>query len=119
LKTQPFGNYFPVDFFVQQCTDFFGQEFNLDLLQKSVDFTNSFYGGFDLKVRKVVFPNGSIDPWHALGILKDLSPDSKALFINGTAHCADMYPDSDKDPQQLIEARNSIIGALGNFLDSS
>ena len=91
----------------------------MDLLQKSVEFTNNFYGGFDLKVRKVIFPNGSIDPWHALGILKDLNEDSKAILINGTAHCADMYPESDKDPQELKNARIEIMSALGNFLSQS
>jgi len=119
LKTQPFGNYFPVDFFVQQCADIFGSKFNMDLLESAVEFTNNFYGGFDLKVKKVVFPNGSIDPWHALGIIKDLNPDSKALFINGTAHCADMNSDSDNDPQELKAARQAIVEALGDFLKNS
>lgn len=69
-----------------------------------------------MKVRKVVFPNCSIDPWHALGVLTDLNEDSKALLINGTAHCADMYPESDNDPQQLTDERNFIIKSLDNFL---
>jgi len=116
LTGQPFGPYFPVDFFVQQCADIFVPQFDLQLLQKSVQFTNNFYGGYGLKVRKVLFPNGSIDPWHALGVTKDLSPDSKALYINGTAHCADMYPQSDKDPKQLTDARNTIIKTLEEFL---
>ena len=116
LKSQPFGPYFPVEFFIDQCSDIFGSKYNLDLLKKSVEFTNNFYGGFDLKVRKVVFPNGSIDPWHALGVLKDLNQESKALLINGTAHCADMYPDSDSDPEGLRAARQYIKYALANFL---
>ena len=65
----------------------------------------------------MVFPNGSIDPWHALGILKDLNEDTKALLINGTAHCADMYPQSAEDPQQLTDARLHIINALDLFLN--
>ena len=109
LKSQPFGQYFPVDFFIQQCADIFGPKYNLDLLKKSVEFTNNFYGGFDLKVRNVIFPNGSIDPWHVLGILQDLNEDSRALLINGTAHCADMYPESDDDPPQLRNARIQIM----------
>lgn len=36
-----------------------------------------------MKVTRILFPNGSIDPWHALGITKDISPDAKAIFING------------------------------------
>lgn len=57
--------------------------FNLDLLKSGVERTNAIYGGKDLKVTRVVFPNGSIDPWHALGITADLSPDATAIFING------------------------------------
>lgn len=79
-------------------------------------FTNNFYGGLGLRVRKVVFPNGSVDPWHALGVIRDLNPDSKALLINGTAHCADMYPDSDQDLQELRDARQTIVKALSEFL---
>ncbi len=43
------------------------------------------YGGYGLKVTRVIFPNGSIDPWHALGVTKDLSPEATALYINGNA----------------------------------
>ncbi|XP_054162819.1 putative serine protease K12H4.7 [Oppia nitens] len=118
LKTQPFGPYFPIDFFTQQCTDIFGDKYNLDLIEKSVDFTNNFYGGFGLKVRKVLFPNGSIDPWHALGVTTDLNPEAKALMINGTAHCADMYPNSDNDTIELTNARKIIVNTLHQFLNN-
>ncbi|CAG2119239.1 unnamed protein product [Medioppia subpectinata] len=116
LKSQPFGPYFPVEFFIKQCADIFGPKYDQKLLEKSIQFTNNFYGGYALKVRKVLFPNGSIDPWHALGVTKDLNQYSKALLINGTAHCADMYPESQKDPKELTEARNQIINTLNDFL---
>lgn len=32
---------------------------------------------------QIVFPNGSIDPWHALGIVKDVSSTEQAVFIEG------------------------------------
>lgn len=60
--------------------------FNLELLKEGVKRTNTLYGGKDLKVSRVVFPNGSIDPWHALGITDDLSPEATAIFINGNLH---------------------------------
>ncbi len=41
------------------------------------------YGGYGLKVTRVLFPNGSIDPWHALGVTKDLSSEARALYIKG------------------------------------
>lgn len=115
---QPFGDYFPVEFFIQQCADIFGSKFTTDLLQKGVQFTNDYYGGFKLTVTNVILPNGSIDPWHALGITKDINEKARALFINGTAHCADMYPDSPLDPPELTNAREKIADAIGDFLEN-
>jgi len=86
-----------------------------------VSATNTNYGGFGLKVSKIVFPNGSIDPWHALGITKygNGDQDAFAIFINGTAHCADQYPDSELDPPQLRAARVRIAAFLKDVSFSS
>ncbi len=35
---------------------------------------------------QIVFPNGSIDPWHALGVVTDVTSEEQAIFIEGTAH---------------------------------
>lgn len=32
---------------------------------------------------QIVFPNGSIDPWHALGIVKNVSSTEQAVYIQG------------------------------------
>lgn len=114
--SQPFGNYFPSDFFVQQCVDIFGSKFNKHFIERSIDFTNSFYGGFNLTLSNVLFPNGLIDPWHALGVLHPINPTAQPLIIPQTAHCADMYPDSDIDPQSLKEARLKIKNTIAKFL---
>jgi hypothetical protein len=95
-------------FFQQQCIDIFGDEFNGDYLSKAVANTNTIYGARNIRVDRVLFPNGSIDPWHALGLTKFTFHDSRSLYINGTAHCADMYPTSDNDTQSLIDARQDI-----------
>lgn len=53
-----------------------------------------------------MFLLGSIDPWHFLSVLKsDVSLNETAVFINGTAHCADMASDRSTDPQSLKDAR--------------
>jgi len=61
----------------------FGSKFNKDLIGMGVNRTNTNYGGNNLKVTKVVFPNGSIDPWHALGVTENTIKGSTALFITG------------------------------------
>ncbi|KAJ7381317.1 Thymus-specific serine protease [Desmophyllum pertusum] len=39
----------------------------LQNIQRGVTQTNTNYGGYGIASSKIVFPNGSIDPWHALG----------------------------------------------------
>ncbi|KAI1297164.1 putative serine protease K12H4.7 [Halotydeus destructor] len=109
---------FPVSFFEQQCKDIFGDKFTVELLENGVNFTNTYYGAQGLRPSRVIFPNGSIDPWHALGITANTQVGwkSQAVYINGTAHCADSYPSSSDDLAQLTEAREQILTFLQNSL---
>ncbi|KAB7504485.1 putative serine protease [Armadillidium nasatum] len=68
------------------------------------------------KVTRVVLVNGSIDPWHYLGVLQDLNDEAPSIYINGTAHCANMYPVAPSDPVQLTEARQQIEDLIGKWL---
>jgi len=70
-------------FSAQQCKDIFGPAFTEDLTRIAIRWTNANYGGRGLRVTRVVFPNGSTDPWHALGIISDLSPNATAIYIKG------------------------------------
>ncbi len=55
---------------------------------------------------KIVFPNGSVDPWHILGVLDSPCPSSEPTsFMNGTAHCADLYPPRATDLPELTATR--------------
>ncbi|KAJ8310043.1 hypothetical protein KUTeg_011908 [Tegillarca granosa] len=116
LPSQPFGHHFPLNFSVQQCMDIFGQKFNEEFIQIAVNRTNINYGGYAMKASKTVFPNGSIDPWHALSFTETVSPDAPAIYIDGTAHCANMYPAADTDPPQLTQARQTIQKLIGQWL---
>lgn len=115
----PFGNYFPLKYFTQQCEDIFGKKFNQKFIQNGIDFTNNFYGGFNLTLTNVIFPNGLVDPWHALGVLYIINPTATPLIIQDTAHCADMYPDSPNDSPLLKLAREAIKIQIGKFLKNT
>ena len=39
------------------------------MLQRAVEQSNIEYGGFNPSVSNVVFVHGSVDPWHAMGVL--------------------------------------------------
>lgn len=54
---QPFGQTVPVEFYVQQCQDIFGEKFNQDLLNEAVEDTNTYYGGYSYEGSRVVFGN--------------------------------------------------------------
>ena len=43
-------------------------------------------GGRNIAGTNIVMPNGSIDPWHALGVLNTTNPGITPIFIHGTAH---------------------------------
>jgi hypothetical protein len=113
---QVFGNLIPVSWYEQQCVDIFGPQFTVQAITDNVAWTNTYYGGKDVEGSEIVFPNGSIDPWHALGIIESLSPTETAVFIQGTAHCADMYPASPNDLPTLVTARNQILNQIANWV---
>lgn len=103
--SQPFGNDFGLGFSLQQCHDFFG------IAGPNVNWTNTNYGGLHLGGTNIVMPNGSIDPWHALSILQQ-TDSITTIYINGTAHCANMYPPLPSDPVELQQARFEIMSTL-------
>lgn len=111
-----FGQEFSIDFFVDQCKDIYQSEFSKGFIEKAVRRTNINYGSLNLEVSRVVFVHGSIDPWHALGIYETRSLSAPAIYINGTAHCANMYPPSDDDLPQLKKARQRINHLIGKWL---
>jgi hypothetical protein len=79
---QPFGDGFPLPFFEQQCVDGFGLP-----PVPNTNWTNNYYGGKNIQGTRIVYPNGSIDPWHALGIVANTTvPETEAIYISGTAH---------------------------------
>jgi pimeloyl-ACP methyl ester carboxylesterase len=118
LVGQPFGSEFGIDFSVKQCVDLYGSRFNQTFIENAIKATNTNYGAKNIKVSKVIFVNGSIDPWHALGITtaNATSSDNVVIFIDGTAHCANMYPDAPSDPPQLRAARKQILDQLTAWL---
>uniref|UniRef100_A0A2A4JNU2 Serine protease K12H4.7 n=1 Tax=Heliothis virescens TaxID=7102 RepID=A0A2A4JNU2_HELVI len=87
-----------------------------DFVAASADWTNSNYGALDISVSRVVFVHGSVDPWHALGITETQDKDAPAIYIKGTAHCANMYPPSENDSSNLIEARVEIEQYLSGWI---
>jgi len=109
---QPFGDLVPLSYSTDMCKDIFGFNFFPD-----IKGTNEYYGGNNPKgATKIVFVNGSLDPWHALSVKKSLSDTLKAIYIEGTAHCANMLPAKSTDPPGLALAQKEISKQIGMWL---
>ena len=120
---EAFAEYLTLDFFVQQCIDIFGPQFDKQEIEEAVNKVNKNYGGTNISfttMSNVVFPNGLVDPWHKLGVLKPQfnKPTIIPIVTPGTAHCADMVDSSNDDPPALKKARVQISNAIGQFLNS-
>eukprot|EP00163_Fabomonas_tropica_P016282 TRINITY_DN2926_c0_g1_i5.p1 TRINITY_DN2926_c0_g1~~TRINITY_DN2926_c0_g1_i5.p1 ORF type:complete len:393 (+),score=129.42 TRINITY_DN2926_c0_g1_i5:595-1773(+) len=107
----PFGNGMPLNYSFEMCKEVFGIE-----RHPLVNETNNIYGSDDPAGENIVFPNGSIDPWHALSIQENLPNNQTLLFINGTAHCANMIPPQSQDPASLNQARQQIQATLQQWV---
>jgi len=113
-----FGRRLDLDFFESWCRLAFSEaEFTHERMAAEMAATNAEYGGFTPDVRDVVFVHGSIDPWHAMGVLEDLSEAAPAIFIPGTSHCADMYDDKETDPPELREAREQVAELVAQWVN--
>ena len=109
---QPFSSAISLDWYVDMCTDVYG----IEGLTPDIDWTNTFYGSTDIQVSNVVFPDGSVDPWHVLALLDSDLPTSPSIYMNGTAHCADLYPPAADDPEDLTNCRTQEVNLIAQWL---
>lgn len=111
---QPFGNLFGLATQTQQCDDVFGFEFLPD-----VNWTKTEFGGNHPDGSNIIYVNGLIDPWHALGVLSAPSgAPYNVLVIEGTAHCADMLPAASYSPPGLGVAQETIRQQLQTWISN-
>jgi len=112
----PFSKLIDLNYFLGMCNDVYGIPKSSPAI--SVDYTNSYYGGRDVRSNKIVFLNGSVDPWHALGLISDTpKPECMpVIYIKGTAHCADLYGSSPHDLDSLTNARIQAWKSVDKWL---
>lgn len=111
----PFSKKINLDYFLGICKDVYG----IDAAEpaKSVDYTNVYYGALNPHSSRIVFTNGSIDPWHALGNTVDFDENMPVYYIKGTAHCADLYASTPEDIPALTEARTKTWEHIFKWLN--
>ncbi|MFH4977503.1 hypothetical protein AB6A40_004212 [Gnathostoma spinigerum] len=119
LGRNVFGTTYPISFDLKLCRDVFGSDFTADTIHRAVKKTNDYYGGADnYKGTNVVMINGDIDPWSALGHYKERETVVNYL-VEGSAHCADMYPSREEDVPGLAVARKIIEDNIEKWIEQS
>jgi thymus-specific serine protease len=100
-----------LEYHLDACRAIFGRP-----LEPNTDWINISYGGDHPHGRRIVYANGSVDPWHNLGVLSSLSSSQIAVFIDGTSHCQDLDTPSSTDPKPLHDAHILIESLIAKWL---
>ena len=70
-----------------------------------------------MKASNIIFSNGTLDPWHAGGVLEQVSDETISIFIENSAHHLDLRLPNEADPKSLTEARQTEIEWIAKFID--
>lgn len=117
MQNQPFHAWkeLNLDFSMQICAAIFDGW----SAKPEVDWINIDYGNVHIEGTNIVFPSGTIDPWHALGVTNTTvlpQATESSVYILGTAHCNDLYAPANSDPQSLTDARTKIAAHVAKWL---
>ena len=98
-----------------QCETLYG-------MTPQYDWTFSYFGGKNpkkdfMKHSNIIFSNGTLDPWHAGGVLDQVSDQCISIFIQESAHHLDLRLPNDADPQTLTDARQTETEWIAKFID--
>ena len=104
-----------MDFYRELCYD----GFNGWKADPQTSWMNEVYGDIGIDGTDIIFPAGTIDPWHALGVTNTTvlpQETEHSLYILGTAHCADLYAPANDDPASLTSAREVIAAQVSEWV---
>eukprot|EP00494_Astrolonche_serrata_P029914 UN30181 len=75
-----------LDSYLSECKRAFG--FTKEEVSENVKYTNAYYGGNNPQGSRIIWPNGSIDPWHNLSVLEPPNQTEDTIYVKGASHCA-------------------------------
>ena len=78
--------------------------------------TFSIFGGNKLQATRVMYPNGQIDPWKALGVLSPPNKEQVTLYVTGASHHYWTHTTLPTDNIFIREARKAIWDQVNEWL---
>lgn len=94
------------------------QAFNItsEKVNQQIEFTNSMYGGDKIEGTRILYPNGEIDPWHALGVLSSPNEQEPILWVKAASHHFWTHPSLETDDIYTRDARTAIWDQVNAWL---
>lgn len=96
------------------CTQAFG--IPADAVNRQISYTNAMYGGNQVQGTRIMYPNGQIDPWHALGVLDAPNAQEPVLWVEGASHHYWTHPSLPTDSDFIKNARVAIWNQVDAWL---
>ncbi|KAK2912800.1 thymus-specific serine protease [Channa argus] len=118
--TCPFSGMLTLQVDTKLCPMLFG--ISQHSLAARIAFTNTYYGGDNPHTHRILYVNGGIDPWKELSVVQDWTEEgqeAQIIFIEDTAHCADMMSRRSTDRWSLKEAREEIENHVTTWLKTA
>ena len=79
-----------------------------DVVAENVAFSNQVYGGAAPQGSRILFPNGDVDPWTGLGVLKSPAPTEPVMLVVGASHHAWTHPADTIVQKSVADAKAAI-----------
>ncbi|MFH4982469.1 hypothetical protein AB6A40_009178 [Gnathostoma spinigerum] len=116
-----FGSMVPLNYYIDMCTDMFGDEVKIGFVRKNNHAARRRWGDADsYNASNIVLLNGELDPWHVLGTYVNIPKQHQLpVLIKGAAHCSDMYPKRSGEPEDLDDVRKTIDEQVAIYLHRS
>lgn len=104
-----------LDYAMSFCTSLFG--ISSDKVFENVKYTNLYYGADEPSGSRVLYPNGEVDPWHALSVLTaPANEDIPVMMVKGASHHFWTHPSKPSDQKAVVSARTAIKEQVTTWL---
>jgi len=86
------------------------------IVEDNVAFSNAVYGGARPQGSRILFPNGDVDPWTGLGVLKSPAPSEPVMLVVGASHHAWTHPADTIVQKSVADAKRAIQAQVKQWL---